>query len=228
MRTYVLGDLHSNYRGLIQLFEKVNFNYNEDKLYFIGDIFDGGADQANECLNELLKIKHFYPCMGNHDLWVKNWIHTHKANKTWLKSGGVRTIESLYNNVNYLDQLNQYFNKTKYWYNYNNYFICHAGFDTRKSVTSQKEINFAINRSLYQKAITSVNKKLKFNYNNVEFKFNTVVIGHTPTLWHKPDFLPNVINIDTGSANGGKLTLLDLNSLEYFQSEYTKKLYKTK
>ncbi len=227
-KTYVLGDLHNNYKGLMQLFEKVNFNPKNDALYFIGDIFEGTAKDSYECLKELSKINHFYPCMGNHDLWVKQWIITGKINKSWLKSGGSITIENLTKHEDYLILLSDYFKKVKYWYNYNQYFLCHAGFDTRKSVTSQKEINFTINRSLWQKALVadSQNKKLKYNFNNVNFTFEKVIIGHTPTISHKPEILSNVINIDTGSGNVGRLTLMDLNNQEYYQSDLLKKLYK--
>lgn len=226
---YVLGDLHGNYKGLIQLLEKINFNYQVDVLYFIGDLFDGNGNDGARCLKELLKIKNFFPCMGNHDLWLKYWNNTGKINKTWLKCGGENSLRDILKSKFYKEELQEYFSKTKYWYNYKQFFICHAGFDTRKSVTNQKEINFSINRSLFQKAIVAnaQNKKLKFNFTNVGFNFDCVIIGHTPTVSHKPEFVSNIINIDTGSANGGKLTILNLETLEYFQSEYTKKLYKT-
>lgn len=226
--TFVLGDLHGNFKGLSQLFQKTNFNYKEDVLFFIGDLLDGHANDSVLCLEELSKIDNFFPCVGNHDLWLKYWLETGKVNKTWLKSGAERTLTNLLQCKNYRELLTAYFKKTKYWYSYKQFFLCHAGFDTRKSVTNQKEINFAINRSLFQKAIVAdaQNKKLKFNFTNVNFNFDSVIIGHTPTVSHKPEFVSNVINIDTGSANGGKLTMLNLNTLEYFQSELTKKLYK--
>lgn len=225
-RVFVLGDLHSNYKGLIQLLERVNFKVKEDTLYFIGDLFDGNGKDSYNCLQQILQIENLYPCMGNHDLWVRYWLNTNKINKTWMKSGGQATLENLLQKDDSKDLLKQYFSKVNYWYNYRDFFICHAGFDTRKSVTNQKEINFAINRTLFQKAIANNNKKLKFNFNNMDFQFEKVILGHTPTISHKPEFISNVINIDTGSANGGKLTLMDLNSLEYYQSDYTKKLYK--
>jgi serine/threonine protein phosphatase 1 len=225
---YVLGDLHCNYKGLMQVLEKVNFNYEKDNLYFIGDLFDGIGKDADKCLLELLKIKNLNPCMGNHDLWVKHWLNKNQKNKTWLKSGGNYTVEKLLNLPYFAVHLTTYFQKVKPWYNYNNYFICHAGFDNRKSAINQKEINFSINRSLFQKAIVCSSQKrlLKFNFNNMDFTFEKVIIGHTPTISGKPEFVSNVINIDTGSANTGKLTLMNLNTLEYYQSDLTKKLYK--
>ena len=227
-RTFVLGDLHNNYKGLMQLFEKVNFDYKKDSLYFIGDIFDGIANQPRECLSELMKVKNLHPCIGNHDLWVRYWIETGRINKTWLKSGGDNTLKLLSKDSSVKDKLVEYFWTAKYWYSYKDFFLCHAGFDTRKSVINQKAINFAINRSLWQKAIVNDSQKrlLKFNFSNMDFTFSKVIIGHTPTISHKPETVSNVINIDTGSGNGGRLTLMDLNTMEYFQSDFTKKLYK--
>jgi len=223
-----LGDLHSNYKGLMQLFEKVNFDYKKDILYFVGDLFDGHANSPNECLNELLKIKHLKACMGNHDLWVKYWVEQGKINKTWLKSGGEKTIEILQKNKYVKEQLQNYFNKVNYWYHHGDFFICHAGFDTRKSVINQKAINFAINRTLWQKALVSASQDrlLKYNLTNMDFTFSKVIIGHTPTISHRPETASNVLNIDTGSGNSGKLTIMNLESMEYHQSQLTKKLYK--
>lgn len=212
----------------MQVLEKSNFNLEIDTLYFVGDLFDGFGKDADKCLIELLKIKNLKCCMGNHDLWVKLWLEKNEKNKTWLKSGGNYTVEKLLNLPDFAVHLTTYFQKVKPWYNHNNYFICHAGFDNKKSVINQKEINFSINRSLFQKAIVSSSQKrlLKFNFNNMDFTFEKVIIGHTPTISGKPEFVSNVINIDTGSANLGKLTLMNLNTLEYYQSDLTKKLYK--
>ncbi len=198
--TFVLGDLHCNYKGLIQLLQKTNFNYEFDTLFFVGDLLDGYGNDSINCLLELSKINKFFPCMGNHDVWLKYWLETGKINKTWLKCGGQKTLTNILQYKEYKSLLENYFAKVKYWYTYNKFFICHAGFDSRKSVTNQKEINFTINRSLFQKAIVAnaQNKKLKFNFTNVNFSFNSVIIGHTPTISHKPEFISNVINIDTG------------------------------
>ena len=40
-KIFVLGDVHGNYQGMLQCFERSNFNYEEDTLVFLGDINDG-------------------------------------------------------------------------------------------------------------------------------------------------------------------------------------------
>ena len=36
-----MGDIHGNYRGLLQCLEKSNFDYDNDKLIQLGDVVDG-------------------------------------------------------------------------------------------------------------------------------------------------------------------------------------------
>lgn len=227
-RNFILGDLHANYKGLIQVLKKSSFNYEIDHLYFIGDLFDSYANENYKCVNELLKIKNLFPCFGNHDLWVKYWLEKGKINKTWAQNYAYSTIEDLCTHKDHREKISSYFDKCKYWYTYKNLFICHAGFDNRKSVVNQKEIVFTLNRSLLQKAIVadSTKNKIKFIFKNSTLNFDTVIVGHTPTISKKPEFISNLINIDTGSGNGGRLTLMNLDTFEYHQSDFTKKLYK--
>jgi serine/threonine protein phosphatase 1 len=58
--------------------------------------------------------------------------------------------------------------------------------------------------------------------------FNEIFIGHTPTLYYDVD-VPmrggNVWNIDTGAAFKGRLTVMDIASKEYWQSDPLPALY---
>jgi serine/threonine protein phosphatase 1 len=71
-----------------------------------------------------------------------------------------------------------------------------------------------------QKDSKSYPKRLKL--------FNEIYIGHTPTLNYdieEPMNAINVWNIDTGAAFYGKLTLLDIESKEFWQSDVVKTIY---
>ena len=72
VRRFVLGDLHGNYKGLVQVLEKVCFNDEIDCLYFVGDLADG--PQNVECLKRLMKIKNLFPCWGNHDIRLRDYL----------------------------------------------------------------------------------------------------------------------------------------------------------
>ena len=52
--------------------------------------------------------------------------------------------------------------------------------------------------------------------------FNNIFIGHTNTMkWgiDKPLKAANIYNIDTGTSKGGKLTIMDVDSKYFLQSE---------
>jgi len=51
-----MGDIHGNYKGLLQCLERSNFDYANDKLIQLGDVVDGWSESC-ECVTELLKIK---------------------------------------------------------------------------------------------------------------------------------------------------------------------------
>lgn len=72
-RTLVMGDCHGGYRALLQVFERSKFDYDNDKLIFVGDVSDGWVE-SYECLEELMKIKNLVFVRGNHDQWLKDWL----------------------------------------------------------------------------------------------------------------------------------------------------------
>jgi serine/threonine protein phosphatase 1 len=58
--------------------------------------------------------------------------------------------------------------------------------------------------------------------------FNDIYIGHTPTMnWEtdKPMRAVNILNIDIGARQGGRLTIMDIHTKEYRQSDAVEELY---
>jgi serine/threonine protein phosphatase 1 len=55
MKTFVIGDIHGNYRALLQCLERSGFNKEIDTLIQLGDVADGWSETA-ECVEELLRI----------------------------------------------------------------------------------------------------------------------------------------------------------------------------
>jgi hypothetical protein len=59
-------------------------------------------------------------------------------------------------------------------------------------------------------------------------RYTKVFIGHTPTITartSKPMNIGNVWNVDTGAAFYGPITIMNVETQEYWQSDYVFKLY---
>lgn len=56
-------------------------------------------------------------------------------------------------------------------------------------------------------------------------RFNEVYIGHTATKNHLPHNCLNLWNLDTGAGWHGKLTIMDIDTKEYWQSDLCEELY---
>ena len=226
-RTYVLGDLHGANIPLEQVLKKSNFNKDLDNLIFIGDLADRWPE-PHLCLQTLLSCKNLIPILGNHDLFIKKWINRGVIDPRWVRFGGLDTLEHL---DKYKDLLLEYFDKAKYYHLLDdNKFFCHGGFNHKRVITKQKKLTFAINRQMFKTAIKYEKQKLKFKpiFNNENIiKIKEIFIGHTPTRNYHPAFKSNVINVDTGAGNGGKLTLMDVYSKKYIQGTHSSKCYET-
>ena len=64
MSTYVMSDLHGNYKAYIKMLEKIDFN-ESDMLYILGDILDRGPNPIKIIL-DLMKRPNIEVIAGNH------------------------------------------------------------------------------------------------------------------------------------------------------------------
>lgn len=92
MKRFVIGDIHGNYKGLMQCLERSKFDYENDLLISLGDIADGYS-YVYDCVEELLKIKNRIDIKGNHDDWFCSWLETEAHPDNW-KQGGEGTLKS--------------------------------------------------------------------------------------------------------------------------------------
>jgi len=222
MKTFVIGDIHGSYKALLQCFERSAFNYNEDRLIVLGDICDG-CPQVNCCIDELLKIKDCHCIIGNHDLWALKWATSGWKENTWLGQGGRATIES-YGGGTMPQAHVDFLKAASFWFEYENRIFVHGGFDPQKPISLQDKEVFVWDRTLIAQAqqVNSVNPDYQFS------EYKEIYIGHTPTTnlgSTKPLKLCNVWDMDTAAGWGGKLSIMDVETKEYWQSDLTSELY---
>lgn len=221
-RTFVMGDIHGRYDALTECLNKSAFDNESDHLIQLGDVCDRGEETAR-VVDRLLKIKHLTALKGNHDLWMEQWLKTGYTDPIWLRHGGEESIRSYQTVPTYaIPQHIDFFKNQRYYYidSHNNLFL-HAGFtdDSGPAHEAHPE-NVCWDRTLWLDAYHAFEAKEPPPQRLSLFK--TIFIGHTSTLKQhsttSPICIYNLWNVDTGAGTYGKLTMIDINTLEVFQS----------
>ena len=232
--TFVIGDIHGGLKALKQVLEKAAVTTN-DTLIFLGDYVDGWSESAQvmDAVINLSKQQHCIFIKGNHDVWCEDWLRTGYIDDTWLVHGGKETIESYdgldaftkQQHLRFFEQMQLYFIDE-----HNRLFI-HAGFTAMYGPKEELHTtNFYWDRTMWEMAL-AMDKDIKETslfYPKRLKLFNEIYIGHTPTLYcnvEVPMHGCNVWNIDTGAAFTGRLSIMDIDTKQFWQSEVVKNLY---
>ena len=239
MKKFVIGDIHGGLKALLQVLKKINCDENYT-LIFLGDYVDGWSESP-AVLDFLIELQKKQPCVfirGNHDELLLDWLLGNNENideKLWFQHGGEATVLS-YQNINaetkekhiqFLQSLKDYYLDDK-----NRLFI-HAGFTNMKGVEHEffKPL-FYWDRTLWETALAIDNQLSKdaITYPLSLKIYNEIFIGHTPVTKideTNPVNKACVWNVDTGAAFKGKLTIMDVDSKEFWQSDSLPDLYPT-
>ncbi|MFT6985714.1 MAG: putative phosphodiesterase [Psychromonas sp.] len=86
-RDYFVGDLHGKYALLRQALQKINFDFDNDRLFSVGDLIDRG-EEPFQCLL-LAQENWFIPVLGNHEQFLIE-CEDNDINKKigWYLNGG--------------------------------------------------------------------------------------------------------------------------------------------
>jgi len=240
-RTMVIGDIHGAFKALKQCLERSAFDYENDILIPLGDITDG-YPEVYESVEELLKIKNLITIKGNHDDWFMEFINTDFHPYYWTYGGKGTLISYLEHSgkkgkyfatgsgfktsldSNDIPQKHKDFfnNQLLYYIDKKRRCFVHAGFKRHIPFLDQRKEDYYWDRQLWIDA----QEYNSTNGGNEKFiiatKFKEIYIGHSPTTrWGttKPMKKFNIINMDTGAGHSGKLTIMDIDSKYFWQSD---------
>lgn len=234
MRTFAIGDIHGGLKALVQLLNILEIK-DEDQLIFMGDYVDGWSESA-QVIQFLIELSENINCIfikGNHDVWCEEWLRSEAVNPTWYMHGGKETIESYegFSAEQKKEHLVFFENLKMYHIDDQNRLFLHAGFTSMHGV--EKEVfqtTFYFDRTLWEMALT-MDTRIEKNselYPKRLTHYNEIYIGHTPTInygQYEPMNAINVWNIDTGAAFFGKLSAINIDTKEVFQSDVVKDFY---
>jgi serine/threonine protein phosphatase 1 len=235
--TFVIGDIHGGYKALVQVIERAKITKN-DTLIFLGDYVDGWSETP-QVLDFLIALSKNQKCIfirGNHDELVLRWMENNNKGfdeAMWFKHGGSATASSYelvseqkkQEHIAFLKNLQNYYLDDK------NRLFVHAGFTNLNGVEHEffpKMLYW--DRTLWEMALcfdNNISKDSLFYPNRLKL-YNEIYLGHTPTT-KVESLLPvnkaSVWNIDTGAAFKGKITALNVDTKEYWQSDALPSLY---
>lgn len=168
----------------------------------------------------LLSLKDKVFIQGNHDEWCHNWLKGNAATMNWLHQGGIATFEA-YKKLSLSDQRRHkelYFDLMVPYYEQDNCLFVHGGYNWKFPVAEQPVSLLCWDRDLWQTAA---------NHNFVVKDYKEVFIGHTTTTRTStvPENRANVWNLDQGAGWEGKLSVMNVETKEFWQSDVVKTLY---
>lgn len=246
MRTLVMGDIHGSAKALKQCLERSGFDPRVDKLIQIGDVADGWSE-TSECVDILLSIQDEASeentpvfIRGNHDVWVYDWFKYGHQPVLWTQQGGKATIHSYFYSTKILDDGHKdFWNKQHDWFiDDDNRLFIHGGWDyligfpegarvPTNTGTIAKECHW--NRSLLMQTVRAsltpdFENKLVFKELS---RFKEVYIGHSALNGNSPGPMRwgNLWNVDTGCGWNGVLTIMNVDTKQYYQSDRSEELY---
>ncbi len=224
MKRFVVGDIHGAHKALLQCFERSNFDPKKDLLISLGDLCDGWPE-VSKVLDELLRIKHLKVVLGNHDAWTLRWMQTGWKGHEWTSQGGLATLESYQHDREGVPKSHLVLLRdAALFIELDNKLFVHGGLDPDQGIDQQDPELLLWDRDLLYNAVRVSKKDPEYRYG----KWNDIFVGHTTTQIYntfKPIHACNVWAMDTGGGWSGKLTVMDIDSHEYWQSDLTPGLY---
>ncbi len=242
IRYIIIGDIHGNYNGVDNLLKVASYNPRKDILIFIGDYIDYQYNpnySSQETINLLLDLKNqsdkVYFLLGNHDLWLRDWLNkSGKINPIWKKQGaietfksyGIQNLEDIQNNLSKFPNthINFFKNIIQDYYCDENLVAIHGGFTNAGQMYTISKNEKLPYEQLYQivwdrRFIFTKLKEENILFNKY-FGDKFLVVGHTPYGPYQSSINSKWFLIDGNSKAGKKqLGLIIQNKETYFVNE---------
>ncbi len=139
MASYIIGDVHGCYYSMLALLDKISPS-TSDKIYFIGDLINKGKF-SRKLVDQIIQWKqegwNIEVIRGNHEEKLLSLEGV--KSKTLIAEftdwySGHKAYQEFYNQSSELeDPYRQFFLKTNYFIELDEYFLVHAGFNCKRN-----------------------------------------------------------------------------------------------
>lgn len=224
-RDFIIGDLHGYYNHLDKLLAYANFDTTKDRLFSVGDIIDRGPDSLL-CLT-LLDEPWFHMVRGNHEqLMIEALSYPEEIERKgletyWMRCGGqwwqkYSDEEKSAIAEAYLEKLSDLPYIITVGEGENRFNIVHSEFPS--TILSDEDVDAITELDDHTKDVLIWSRTIFDGFGlkrRWSAELSPTFCGHTIVV-HISHRL-NHINIDTGLYYNMKLTMMDVNTLEYYQ-----------
>lgn len=216
-RRFVIGDIHGHFDELKELLDNVSFQFKSDLLICLGDLVDRGPNPL-EVIEKLMEVKNLIHILGNHDDWCYQYLTTNKIPNGWTLQGGITTIKAYRDNPQFKKKHIDFFEKARLFHiDEKSRLFIHGGYNPAIPFELQKDDKELI---IWDRKLISAAIKLE-QMNQHFSEFSEIFVGHTPTQVIEetiPTQIANLWMMDTGIYKSGKLSIMDIETKEYWQS----------
>lgn len=206
-RVFIIGDIHGCLDILKRLMDKIDWRPDKDRLIFLGDYIDRGADPKGvvDYILGLLEVSPFVQCLlGNHENVFLDFLDGGDL-MLFLLNGGTTTLKS-YDIENKREgeplippDHMAFFRGLVKWIELEDYYVVHAGFRPGVEIEKQSLEDLLWIRDLFIFSDYDFGKK--------------VIFGHSPHP--EPLIMENKIGLDTGAVYDNKLTCLEIPRMKF-------------
>ena len=169
---WVVGDIHGHYSTLENLLEKIDLQEG-DMLVSLGDLIDRGPDSAS-VLRMFRDHESLFSIRGNHEDMMLRCLsrRRNKDCKSWLKYGGIETLESFEVTPEKRDLLSvewcEFLSRLPTEVILDRHRLVHAGLNPLKKLENQTNNDRLWSRNIFESS-------------TAPDPLRQVVVGHTPT-----------------------------------------------
>lgn len=219
-----------------QVLERANFDPEKDMLIGLGDYADGWPD-VYEVVGYLMKLPNFKGVLGNHDVWLLDFLTYGATPHIWISQGGQASFDSykgfLYEanaelHRKFLASLPYYLEIDDKLFVHGGVYMDDEGVNIRAFNSEQMMWDRSLFTNIIHKIVTGKGKWMGFDQGSTD-PYKEIYIGHTTTQRADPTFKPiscdGVYLLDQGGGWDGKLTVMDIDTKEYWQSDFVPELY---
>ena len=244
MRRLITGDIHASCTKLKTALDKAGFSPETDVLYSTGDLADRGSEVC-ETFDYLLSLPHFHPVIGNHDLWLYEYlkigIHDDSF-RNWVKyNGGSITVLALSDtDYIYRMKIRSLLAKARLAITEDDFLIVHGGIPEELMDTPVEKLTEITADDLILSSQFDPYRKVTWDrtylMSAVKYEKSKIIsqemmtplederklfVGHTPTdgkVFTSEHY--RITDMDTGSAKpDGVISVMDIDTGEVWSSQ---------